>query len=217
MEVADVEDLKIYFYDNFLTTESILESKEKDAYVNWLLGELQISTGIESGGSEHLYYDNEIFNPMYSELIVKLRMNSLNDVKAFFGFRQNITEPDDTMLESHCGIYVKNGKVYFTTGCLVGMDYYQQKTEIVGLDMTKTYEFKFAYDKLYIKPLPQTEQYLGLPTIKAVERVWKLLLQNSTYPPNNQYHWITAFIKNNVGSEKVLYLNRIIYKEEYAD
>lgn len=213
MEELDIEDLKIYFYDMFLTTESILERLTGDAYNEWRAGEIIMSTGIPEGGSSHLHYDNQIFNPTYAEIIFKLRLSSIADMKGFFGFRSNLTEPTIDMVESHAGILMDSGKIYFSSGD----GYSQQRVEIVGLDIKKIYEFKIAFDKLYIKPLPQVEQYLGLPTIRRVERVWALVQQNSTYPPDDRYHWITLYMKNKVSAEKLLYLNRIVYKEEYPD
>jgi hypothetical protein len=215
--MVDIEDLKIYFFDSFLSTEQIEESVTINGYNNWKIGEIVMSTGVGQNGSSHIFYDNKIFNPKYSELIFKLRMNSIENVKAFFGFRSNITEPEKTMTESHVGILIDSGKVYFTSASEDINNPGQQITEITGLDMTKVYEFKIAGDKLFIKPLPQVESYLGMPTIKRVEREFKLVMQNSTHGPDDQYHWITLFIKNTTNAEKLLYLNRIIYKEEYPD
>jgi len=207
------EDLKIYFYDMFLSSEMLTEELTLEAYNVYDLGEIQMSTGIQANSTSNIYYERKEFNPRYSELTIKLRLDSVDDVFAFFGFRSNNTDPTASMTESHIGIMIESGKVYVSSAD----DDHQQKTEIISLDMTKLYEFKFLYDKLYIKPLPYLVEELGLPVVMDTSRKWGLLQQNSTYPPLNQMHFIEFFIKSTTNTEKNIYLNRVIYKEEYPD
>jgi len=215
--INDIEDPKIYFFDSFLPTMQTNEIKAVNGYSETALGEIVLSTGVGQGGYDHLYYDSKIFNPKFSDLIFKLRISDLTDVKAFIGFRTNITAPDINMVESHVGILIWQvagaTKIYFSSADGVN----QQKVELEGLNMEDVYEFKISFDKLYFKPLPQVESYLGMPTIKRVERVYTLLQQNSTWTAEDQVHWIALYIENTTNAERLIYLNRIIYKEEYAD
>jgi len=215
--MTDIEDNKIYFEDSFLSTETIEEVTTQDAYTNWNLAEIQMSTGVASTGSDFIYYSSKAFNPTYGELTFKLRMSSAADCFAFFGFKENLTAPTEVMAESHIGIMISGGKLYLSSASEDIHHAGQERLEIVGLDMTKVYEFKIAGNKVYYKPLPQVEVYLGMPTIKTAVREWHLLGELSNYTPDNQVHYICLYIKNTTGTEKLIYLNRIIYKEAYAD
>jgi len=66
-------------------------------------------------------------------------------------------------------------------------------------------------------PLPVVEEALGLPTVVSIERVWKVMITLSVYPPINEVHYIVQYIKNSVGANKKIVFNRFIYKEVYAD
>lgn len=217
MITQNVEDLKTYFYDMFNSTEQINEETTEEAYNIWEIGEITMSTGIPEGGYSMIYYNKAIFNPKHADVVFKLRLTSSQDVKAFFGFRTNITEPDINMTESHIGVLVWNDggktRVYLTSGN--GRN--QQKTEILGLDITETYEFMISEYGLYIRPTPKTITINGTPTDITVDRTWKQYTRNTTISPINTKHYISIYIKNLTNTEKILYLNKIIYKEKYAD
>jgi hypothetical protein len=213
MVEQDVENLKIYFDDCFLSTEQFEEKVTGDGYTNIYPTEALISSGIASGSTAGLYYCFKTFNPTYAELVIKLCMNTIKDCVAFWGFKSTIEEPTSTMRESHIGLMVENGKLYFTSAN--GDN--QQKVQITGIDVTKTYMYKITNNTLFIKPLPQIETYLGLPTIKSVKMEWNKVQENKTYPPDDIVHYILFFIKNTAGTERYIRLNRVIYKEDYAD
>jgi len=217
MITQNIEDLKIYFYDMFNSTEQIEEKTTAEAYNIWEIGEITMSSGIPTGGYSMIYYNKAIFNPKYADVIFKLRLTSSKDIKAFFGFRTNITEPDINMTESHIGVLIWNvgGKtrVYLSSGN--GSN--QQKTEISGLDLTETYEFMLSEYGLYIRPTPKTLIIHGIPTDISVDRTWKQYTRNTTITPINTKHYLTIYIGNLTNAEKILYLNKIIYKEKYAD
>jgi hypothetical protein len=135
------------------------------------------------------------------------------NVFAFFGFKETIAEPTYAMVESHAGFMINNGHLYAS----VANGYTQQRVEIVGIDCTRVENFKIAYNKFFIMPLPKVEEELGLPHILSVDRVWHDETTLSDFPPKNEVHWILHFIKNSVGAAKSLKINRFIYKEVYAD
>jgi len=166
-------------------------------------------------------YNIPYFNPLYAEAVWKCRVNSIDDVYAFFGFKETTADPIfpsiGPMVESHAGFMLDDGKLYASVGN--GTD--QQYIEIVGIDMTRVQNYKIEYNKFYIQPLPVTETVLSLPTILTtfpeIKRVWKLMTTLSNYPPINQNHYIVHYIKNSVGADKKIIFNRFIYKEVYAD
>lgn len=140
-------------------------------------------------------------------------MNSMDDCFCFFGFKETLTEPTYNMVESHAGFMISGGKLYAS----VADGDHQQRVEIVGIDCTRVQNYKIAYNKFYIQPLPVVEEMLGLPEIISIERIWKLYTTLSNYPPENQVHYIVQYIKNTVNSDKFIRFNRFIYKEIYAD
>jgi hypothetical protein len=211
--MEDTEEYKTYFDDCFLSTAQFNKVKKEEGNTTERIGELTLNTGIKEGGSVLMDYNNIIFNPLYSELITKVRLSGKKNILAFFGFKENLTEPKETMTESHAGFLVSNGKVYVSTGNGAN----QQKTHIQGLDLTKVYEYKIKYNEFYIKPLPSIVTYLGLPIVKEELREFKMIQKNTNYKPKNQVHYIVFFIKNTTGEEKYLRLERVIYKENYPE
>ena len=210
---TDIEDLKIWFYDSFLSKDQFQSVKYGTGDITFKPTEIKVSAGITTDSYSYLYYNNIAFNPKYSELILKLNINSKINVKAFWGFKKTLTEPSLNMTETHAGFLIINNKMYITSAD--GEN--QQKAQIVGFDPTKIYEYKIKYNKFYYKPLPQVITYLGLPYIERVKREWKLIQINSTYPPEDETHYIFVYVKTSEPSEKYILLNRVIYKEEYPD
>lgn len=210
--MTDVEKLKYYIFDQFLTDDQFIIMTEEEGYKRRRVGEIILSTGLKQNGKVFLSYNNQIFNPKYGEFITRLRLSNKNNIVAYWGFKQNLTEPSETMRESHTGFLVINGKLYVTTGD--GKN--QQKVQIQGIDLRNYYEYKIKYNEFYMAQLPTIITSLGVPTIKEENQEFKLLSKNTTYPPSNQIHYLIFFIKSLVNSEKFLYIEKIIYKEKYA-
>lgn len=208
-----VDDLKIYFYDTFLSVDQFEEQTNLTGFIVKKPTEIKMSGGVTANSYALLNYKGNYFNPKYSEALFKLHLNSKQDIIAFWGFKESLDPPTDPMIENHAGFLIMDDTVYLTTGDGVN----QQKTPIVTIDVTKVYEYKIKFNKFYYKPLPQIESYLGMPTIDRVERTWRHLQTNSNYPPSDQVHYLMIYIGNSVTAQKLLYLNKVIYKEEYAD
>jgi len=233
----NAEDLNKYLYDEYYSTEQLEELNTLTGVVVPNIFELEMNTGVTSRSTSKTYYSLNYFNPLYGEAVWKCYLNSMDDVQAFFGFKDTIADPifpsTGPMVESHAGFILDAGKLYAS----VGNGYSQQKVEIIGIDMTHVENYKIAYNTFSIMPLPVIEEQLSLPTIFSVERVWKEVAQLSnkakfytTTPDNiyalpgenlaaplNKVHYIVQFIKNTTGLEKSIKFNRFIYKEVYAD
>jgi hypothetical protein len=211
------EDLNKYLYDEFYSTEQIDELTTQTAGVTTNIFEMMLSTGVTANSICETYYNLNYFNPLYGEAVWKLYMNSMQNVKAFFGFKKTTAEPVfpsvGPMVESHAGFMVDSGRLYAS----VGNGYSQQRVEIYGIDMTHVENYKIAYNRFSIMPLPVIEEELGLPEIYSIDRKWKEMTALSDFPPANEVHWIMQFIKNTTGAAKYLKINRFIYKEVYAD
>jgi len=222
MEIKSaIEDLKIYFYDSLLSTDQFESEKEGTAYITYKPTEIKISAGVTSDSYSYLYYNGSFFNPKFSEFVAKLKLNSFSDCFIFFGFKESLDVPTTTMDESHAGIMIETSagvpKLYFTTGRVYDGAYDQQKVEINTIDPTMMSEFKINYNKLYYRLLPYIISYLGVPTIQKQDREWSLLQTNNNYPPEDETHYLVFYIKNLTTTEKYILLNKVIYKEEYAD
>ena len=197
------EDLNKYLYDNYYSTEMLEVLTTQTGIVNTNIFELELNTGISQNSISEVYYNLNYFNPLYSEAVWKCYLNSMRDCFIFFGYKETIAEPTLNMTESHAGFIISGGKLYAS----VADGDTQQRVE----------NFKIAYNKFYIMPLPVVEEELSLPHILSIDRVWKEYVQLTNYPPENKVHWIVQFIKNSVGAEKYIKFNRFIYKEVYAD
>ena len=217
----NAEDLNLYLYDNYYSTENIVEITTLTGFLRYNLFELSHETGVTQNSTCKTYYDLNYFNPLYGQAVWKCYMNSMDDVKAFFGFKETLADPifpsDGPMVESHAGFIVDEGKLYASVGN--GTD--QQYVEIVGIDMTRVENYKIEYNKFFIEPLPETRETMGIPgiltTFPLIVRDFKLMTELTNYPPENVTHYIMQFIKNNVGADKKIKFNRFIFREVYAD
>lgn len=209
----DIEDLKIYFYDTFLSTDQFDEEVSGTGYIHKNPCEIKLHGGVTSGSTARINYKTVFGNPRYGELIMKMILSSKENIIAFWGFKETLDPPALDMVESHAGFLIINNKIYFSTGD----GYNQQRVEVVTIDTTLMYEYKIKFNEFYYKPLPQVIDYLGIPTVTRVEREWKLLQTNSTYVPENETHYIMIYLENLTTTTKYINVDRIIYKEEYAD
>jgi len=215
------EDLNKYLYDEFYSTEMLEELNTLTGAVKSSIFELEMNTGVTANSISETFYNLNYFNPLYGEAVWKLYVNSMQNVRVFFGFKETLAEPifpsQGAMIESHSGFMLdwKDNAPHLYASVANGFT--QQKVEIVGIDMTRVENYKIAYNKFSIMPLPIIEEELGLPTVYSVERKWKEMTSLSDFPPINEVHWIMHYAKNLTGAEKFLRINRFIYKEVYAD
>lgn len=207
------EDLNKYIYDNYYSTEQLILNATGTGYLRNHIFELAHETGVTANSICMTNYNLPYFNPLYAEAVWKCYMDNEDDCFVFFGFKETTAEPTYAMTESHAGFMINEGKLYAS----VADGDSQQRTEIIGIDLTRVQNYKIAYDRFYIMPLPIIEEQLGLPTILSVDRTWKLITTLSNFPPENQVHYIVQYIKNFVNKDKIIRFNRFIYKEVYAD
>lgn len=215
--MVSIEDLKIYFFDSFLSTNQWTENSSGTAYITKKVSNILMHAGVTSGSIAKLYYNHINFNPQYSEIVMKMSFHSKQDIFAFWGFKETIADPTPDMVESHSGFMIDNGKFYISTGDGVA----QQKVEIVTVDVTKMFEYRIKYNEFSYNPLPITETYLEMPEVPSFPptpfREWKVIQTNYDRVPLDQVHYIMFYLKNLSIGAKYLNLNRVIYKEEYAD
>lgn len=206
-------DFKRFIYDPFLTAESLVFTKTGTAQETRLLHELKLATGVMANSTLKCRYNNNIFNPWYSEAYWHLHLNSMKDVFAFFGFKEGVGNPTSVMTENHIGIIVEDGKMFFSSAD--GDN--QQKVEITGIDMTTDFIYKITKSRLYTFPLPQIVPYFDEFRIITPDRVWSLRQDNSTYLFDDTVYHCMFFIENLVGSDKFFKIKKFVYGEQYAD
>jgi len=206
-----------FFYDNFQSTEQINTALTQTGFIRPLLHQFELTTGVQSGSTARAYYDMPIFNPLYSRLFVRLFMGNMKDCFMFIGFKANNDAPTFDMAESHSGIMVHEGKLYFSTANEIGDTPGQQRVEITGLDMTRDYIYEIAYNALRTQPFPYRVEGLHGPYVIPVTRKWTLNQTNDVNPPADFAHYILFYIENTVGSDRYVTLRKVILWEDFAD
>jgi len=214
----DAEDLKIFLYDNFYSTEHIELTTMVTGFLNNKITEHILSTGTTATSYCMTNYDIANFNPLYSEAVWKGYVSSMDGCFVFWGFKESLGVPTFNMTESHAGFMIENGKIYAS----VADGDEQQRVELIGIDARRVENYKIAYNRFFVEPLPAVEVTLGLPgvltTFPYIKREWVEMTQLTNYPPKNEVHYIVQYIENGKNNaDKRLTLNRFIYKEVYAD
>ena len=202
-----------FLYDNFSSTEMIGQAVTQTGAITTYLGECELSTGVQESSTAKIYYNKPNFNPWYSTLMFKLQFTSISDIFAFAGLKKTTEDPSLNMTESHIGLMINSGTVYLSTGD----GFNQQRTKITGFDPTNNIIYRIIENRFSWYPLPIRYPYFDGFRYEKPERKWAVDTTNATYPPENQDHYFIAFIKNNVGLDKILRIKHIVYGERYAD
>ena len=210
-------DFRRFLYDNFQTTETIDDSVIQTGAVNKWLSEIELTTGIQEASTAKIHYNYAAFNPWYSQLFFKARLSSIENVFAFIGFKETTDNPTHDMTESHAGLMIYNGHVYFSTGNGDDTNPNQQLTEITGMDATNVLLYRIIFDKFAYRPTPLIYPYFDGIRVVKTERLWSNDYQNGTYTPINKDHYFMAYISNDTGVEKNMKINFVLYGEEYPD
>lgn len=214
----NAEDLKTFIYDNFYSTEHLELTTAVTGFLINKITEMRLTTGSTLGSSCMTNYDIANFNPLYAEAVWKGYASSMDDCFIFWGFKETLNAPTFDMTESHAGFMIEDGKIYAS----VADGDEQQRVELIGIDVTRVENYKIAYNRFFIEPLPAIEEQLGLPgvltTFPYIKREWVEVTQLTNYPPENQVHYIVQYINNGANNlDKKMTFNRFIYKEVYAD
>ena len=224
---------KLFMYDNFLSTDQINSAVTGTASVSNKAFKLQLNTGSLAKSKAKIYYNNNLFNPIYSTAMFRARLNSISDLRAFFGFKESSADVNwggtPEIAESSSGFMIDDGKIYAYTSRLTDEGpppaYSEQKTELTGLrltsnlypDVTRDFIFKIVNYNFYTFPLPQVIPYFDGFRITTPDRIWTLGTGNTTYPPEDKAHYLFACIENMTGVDKYLKFSHVTYAEEYAD
>ena len=206
-----------FLFDNFNSSENLNIAAVGTGEVTPALFDLDLRTGYLANSSALAYYSTPWFNPVYATLIIRAYLGSMADCFAFFGFKEGSNPPTFDMTESHAGIMLSGGKMYFSTARTTDELTGQQRVEITGFDMTRDFIYKIEFNKLSTQPLPQVIPYFDGFRIITPDRIWTLKQTNSTYPPWDEVHYLMFYIKNTTGADKFLKIKALTYGEEYAD
>lgn len=218
-EIVELVGAKLtrIFHDNFLSTEMLTEAVTGTGYLEANAGELTQHTGITTASSSMLWYNYEIFNPLFSTLLFKTRINDFENVFAFFGFKESNAVPTFAMTESHSGFMIYNGDLYYSTGYTDGVIANQQRVLFEGFDPRNYLLWKIEGSKFFIKQLSVYVPYFdGLQNVVKA-RDWKVVGENKITTPRNGVHFICMYIKNSTNAERFLRTEHITYAEDYSD
>lgn len=206
-----------FFYDNFQSTEQIDTAITQTGHIYPNMHGFEIQTGIQQASTARANYARNIFNPLYAKLLMRFYMGSMDNVFAFLGFKRTLTNPTSIMTESHSGLMIENGNLYFSTGNQLGSTPGQQKTLISGIDMQKDYVYKIVNNQLWTQPFPYREEGLHGPYTIPVTRIWTMNQENEVNPPEDVFHYLIFYISNTTNHNQYLYIRKIVYEEDFAD
>ena len=72
----------------------------------------------------------------------------------FIGYKETSAEPALAMTENHEGIFIYDGKIYFSSCYNDGVNVRKKQVEVEGVDATKDMLWKIENHILSINPLP---------------------------------------------------------------
>ncbi len=217
--------LKTYFHDNFLSTEQITQAVTQTGVITTGLAQLLLNTGVQQASEVRANYAREWLNPLYSKLYIKLRLNEMDGVTMFFGFKSTLAAPTWGMTETCAGLYIDYvndaGTPYFYTGNGDPDHPDYQYTPIKDMDMTRWLLYKIEGYKFSWYSLPYTVPYFDknvLPSLKqGMLRKWSNVYTNGSTIPDDTLHYLVFYINNGVGATRTLEVQKINYAEVYPD
>lgn len=206
-----------FLFDNFISPNTLEQVVSGSGEINTRLFELSLKTGYTENSFAKAYYKNRIFNPKFGSAFIRFYLDNISDVFAYIGFMKTLSVPVFTMDESHAGIFIKDGVIYFSTGNEQGVTAGHQNVALSGIDVTKDFIFNIKYDSLFTNPCPQRVPYFGTYTITTVNRIWTLKSKNTSFPPDDDLHYFVIYLKNTINMNKNLFVKAFTYGEEYVD
>ena len=210
-------DSRYFILDNFLTDHHLTGLNTQTASSTIKLCDTNIQTGIQSGSAARVNYTYPLFNPRYSELFLQLRLSSIDDVIAYFGFVETIETPTIDMTQSHAGIFIKDGVVSWSTGNGSTSAPTYQNTKITQLDVTRDIIYKFANQRMNWFPLPQIQPSFEYSVVKSELSKWSNEYSNGSALPADTTHYFMAYIENTTNLNKQIILKRFFLNERWPD
>jgi len=223
--MTDVDELakllitgnKIFHYDNFAGTEHLGETLVSTGAVTRNLQSVLLETGVYSPSSARVYYTTPIFNPKLSSLFFKARFSSGSDVLAYAGFTESLANPVHDSVETHAGLLIYNGGVYFSSGHTHGTAAKFRNVRISGIDPTRWLVYKISGHEFSWFPLPVVVPYFDDFIVSKPGNVWSNVTRNSDAQPLNQAHYFQAFIQNETNENKTFELEKLLHVERQPD
>jgi hypothetical protein len=225
LQALSMTGLKTYFDDSFLSTEQITQAVTQTGSINTSVCQLKLETGVQQDSTARLNYENMFFNPRYSKLYFAMRLNSMDSVSMFAGFKYALAAPTWGMTATCAGLYIDGtndpGVLYFYTANGDPSFPNFQATPITDIDMTRWLIFKIEGNRFSWYSLPYTVPYFDkdvLPGLKqGLIRKWSTVTINGSYLPDDSMHYIMFYIRNHTGADKTLEVQKISYAEVYPD
>jgi hypothetical protein len=217
--------LKTWFHDCFLGDARMDTSVNQTGSVTQDVASLLLNTGVQQGSFARANYSRSFFNPRYAALRAKLRLNGMDDVTAFVGFKSTLTAPVWGMTESCAGLFIDagndNGVLYWYTGNGSLAEPAYQATPVMDVDMTRWLVFELEHHRMRYYSLPYTVPYFDknvLPGIKqGIIRKWSGTYANGTTLPGDEMHYLVFYVSNATGYVRTLEAQYVDYSEVYPD
>lgn len=212
---------KIFFHDQFFSSDHITTAVTQSALPNISARTMLLNTWLMANSTIEAYYTNKLYNPRYARALIRTRFSSIDDVFAFFGFRDNTTDPTWQMTESHSGFMIYDGKLYAVSGDGDPISPKYQTQVLADVDVTRDLLFEIKNVDFRWYSIPYMTAYFDEMIEPQLEKVhfrkWSPVYQNGSAVPLNQVHYLYFFIKNLTNENQYLEVKSVNYFEEYSD
>lgn len=214
-------DSKIFFHENFHTHDHITEAPTGSGEISITPRSMLLQTQLIANSTCRTNYVSELYNPRYSRTLIRLRLNSMEDVFAYWGLKTTIADPTWQMTVSNAGFMLYDGKLYAVTGDSGTPSANYRTVQIGDIDATRDllYEIRDYDFRWYSIPLlePYLDELIEPELEKIRFRKWSNKYSCATVQPLNQVHYLMFFIKNLTNANKYLEVKSVTYHEEYSD
>lgn len=206
-----------FLHDIFLSSEPYDTAVTGTGSVQIRMADTIMSTGILSTSTARLNYTYSLFNPRYSTVFIRERVNSMKDTLVYFGFMETLETPSLTMTQSHAGVFISDGVAYWSVGNGSSISPTYRNISMPALDFTRDIIVKQHPSGMQYYPLPVVQPYFEQQPVKSELRKWSNNYSTGSLLPKDQAHYFVWFIKNTTGIAKLAYIKNFTINEEHRD
>jgi len=212
---------KIFFHDNYHSGDHITEAVTGSGEAAVTPRSMLLKTQLISGSTSRTNYYSSLYNPRYSRALIRLRLGSMSDVFAFWGFKDTLDAPAWNMTESHAGFMLYQGNLYAVTGDGGSPSANKKQVIVSGIDCTRDLVYEISDYNFRWYSVPYLTSYFDEQVEPSLEKIrfrkWSPTYSCATIQPQNKVHYLLFYIENLVNSNRYMEVKSLTYHEEFSD